>query len=65
LRKRDTIVESAPIDDDGEYADEHELDQTLDEIEKEYLESILADYLTFLNKEWIGCTVTRILMRIL
>ena len=39
-------------DENGEFEDERELDNDLDECEKDYLQSILQDYLTILCNEY-------------
>ncbi len=52
LAERDEIVDTAPKDHDtGEFQNETELDHKLDEIEGEYLKSLLEDYRIMLDKE--------------
>lgn len=50
--ERDNIVESAPKDENGDFVDEHALDIQLDEIESEFLKSILEDYRIMLKKQY-------------
>jgi len=52
LADRDDIVNSAEKNEDGEFVDEYELDEKLDEIESEYLKSILEDYRIMLQHEF-------------
>lgn len=52
LAERDEIVNTAPKDENGEFEDEYELDQKLDECENDFLKSILEDYLIMLRKEY-------------
>lgn len=51
LRKRDELIDSAR-DEDGEFEDEHELDGKLDELEADFLQSILEDYRMMLQREY-------------
>lgn len=55
LSERDKIIESAPKDEDGEWKDERELDNKLDECDKEFLDSLLGDYLILLRKDFEYC----------
>lgn len=52
LSDRDKIVEEAPKDEFNEYENESELDEKLDEVESEFLNSILEDYRIILTKEY-------------
>jgi len=52
IQERDEILNTAARDENGEFEDERELDNDLDECEKDYLQSILQDYLTILCKEY-------------
>jgi hypothetical protein len=51
LAERDTIIASAPKDENGDFENERELDGKLDDCDKEFLRSILEDYLSILRKE--------------
>lgn len=51
LKERDDAVNAAPRDENGELVSEYELDNQLDEIEAEFLRSILEDYAVILQKE--------------
>jgi len=52
LSDRDDLVSAAEKDEHGEFVDEYELDEKLDEIEDEYLKSILEDYRIILSSEY-------------
>lgn len=52
LKERDEIVNSAAKDENGEFEDEYELDNQLDELESEFLKSILQDYLAMLRSSY-------------
>jgi hypothetical protein len=52
LKERDEAVETAPKGENGDFEDEYELDQKLDDIENDFLSNILSDYLTMLTKEY-------------
>lgn len=51
LLERDTIIESAPKNSDGEFENEYALDRELDDCDSEFLRAILEDYLSLLRKE--------------
>ena len=51
LKDRDKIIESAPIDADGEFESEYNLDSDLNDLDAEFLRSILEDYAMQLQKE--------------
>lgn len=51
LKERDEIVDTAPKDADGEFEDQNALDDSLDNLESEFLKSILEDYSIILQKE--------------
>lgn len=52
LRERDEAVDSAPRDADGEFENEYALDTKLDDIEADFLKSILEDYSINLQREY-------------
>jgi hypothetical protein len=52
LAKRDSIVNDAPRDADGEFEDEGALDEALDAVDDEFLHAILEDYLIMLDHEY-------------
>ena len=52
LIDRDEIVNTAEKDADGEFTDEYQLDQNLDDVENEFLKSISEDYRIILTKEY-------------
>lgn len=52
LRERDEIVTTAERDEDGELANEYELDEKLNKVESEFLKSILEDYSILLQREY-------------
>jgi hypothetical protein len=54
LTDRDKIIESAQIDADGEFESEYNLDSDLDNLDNEFLRSILEDYSIILQAEWDG-----------
>jgi len=49
---RDELVNNAPKDENGDFEDEYELDQQLDELEDEFLKSLLEDYRIILSNEY-------------
>ena len=51
-KARNEIVDSAPKDEDGEWEDEYKLDNDLDEIESEFLRTMLEEYAVMLQKEY-------------
>ena len=52
LKERDEAIKAAPKDEDGEFEDEYELDQKLDELGEEFKKAILEEYLSILRKEY-------------
>ena len=52
LAERDEAVNSAPKDENGELENERALDEKLDDIESDFLKSILEDYSIILQKEY-------------
>ena len=52
LKSRDEIVDTTERDENGDFANEWELDKKLDEIEAEFLHDILEDYRIILQKEY-------------
>jgi len=52
LKERDEAVNAAPKDENGDFENEYELDGTLDDIESDFLKSILEDYRILLAKEF-------------
>lgn len=52
LSERDRIIDAAPKDKTGEFSDQDELDEKLDEADREFLRSLLADYLSNLRQEF-------------
>jgi hypothetical protein len=52
LTDRDKLIESAPIDADGELESEYNLDSDLDNLDNEFLRSILEDYSMQLQSEY-------------
>lgn len=52
LKERDKLIDEAPKDDTGDFEDQDELDQKLDDLEEEFLKTILQDYLLLLRKEY-------------
>lgn len=51
LKERDKTVDDAERDENGELVSEYDLDQKLDEIEEEFLKSILEDYRIMYEKD--------------
>ena len=51
VKERDSIVEAAERDENGEIADVYALDQKLDDCEGEFLKAILEDYSVMLQQE--------------
>lgn len=51
LKERDEVVNTAPKDENGDFENEYELDEKLDDIEADFLKSILEDYSIILQKE--------------
>lgn len=49
---RDKIIDDAPRDEDGEFRDEAEVDDNLDDIENEFLVDIKEEYLGLLRLEY-------------
>jgi len=52
LAERDGLVDAWPKDEDGEFENEGDLDDELDDIESEFLKSIVEDYSIMLQKEY-------------
>jgi hypothetical protein len=52
LAERDAIIEAAPKDEAGEFVDEYELDEKLNEAGAEFTRAILEDYLQMLRNEY-------------
>lgn len=52
LKQRDEIIDTAPKTEDGDFKDEYALDQALDELDREFLRSLLEDYRVTLDQEW-------------
>ena len=52
LKERDTFIDLAPRDEDGEFKEPYALDANLDHVEAEFLKSILEDYSILLRKEY-------------
>lgn len=52
LEERDRIVNDAPRDENGDYADEWALDRDLDALEAEFLKDLLEEYRVILSKEY-------------
>lgn len=52
LASWDAIISNAPKDKDGEFEDERELDEKLDNLDSEFLHDILEEYLSILAKEY-------------
>ena len=52
LADRDKLVESAERDENGEFVDEYSLDCALDDLDAEFLNSLLEDYSVILQKEY-------------
>jgi hypothetical protein len=56
LKERDEIIDTASKDENGDFEDERQLDNTLNECEEEFKKSILEDYRIMLQKEYEGLT---------
>lgn len=52
LKERDKLIENAPKDENGEFKDEYKLDNDLDDLDSEFLKSILEDYSIILQREY-------------
>lgn len=52
LHDRDAIIETAPMDENGDFESEYTLDKTLDELGADFLRSLLEDYRIMLQKEY-------------
>lgn len=52
LAERDKTVESAEKDENGDFADEYELDKKLDQVEDGFLRTLSEDYRIALQKEY-------------
>lgn len=52
LKERDEIIDTAERDENGDLADEYELDRQLDEIEEQFLSDLLEDYSIILQNEY-------------
>lgn len=52
LEQRDKLVDSAERDEPGEFVDESSLDRELDDLDTEFLRSLLEDYSIMLQKEY-------------
>ena len=52
LKNRDEIVNNAAKDENGDFENEYELDQKLDEIENEFLKTLSEDYWIILQQEY-------------
>lgn len=52
LADRDKLIESAPIDADGEFEDVNALDSNLNDLDTDFLQSILEDYSMVLQREY-------------
>jgi hypothetical protein len=50
LKERNTLIETAPKNEDGDYADEMELDEKLDVLDDEFLKTLQEDYRIMLQK---------------
>jgi hypothetical protein len=51
LKDRDKLIDEWPRDDDGEFENEGDLDDRLDELDAEFLKNILEDYRIMLREE--------------
>jgi len=49
LKERDEAIKAAPKDEDGEFEDEYELDEKLDELGEEFTKAIFEEYLSMLR----------------
>ncbi len=52
LKERDELINTAPRDKNGDFEDENDLDSKLDDLDKDFEESIFEDYLTILRNEY-------------
>jgi hypothetical protein len=52
LTERDELIDTAPKDENGDFENEYELDQKLDDLEEDFEKSILEDYRIILRKEY-------------
>lgn len=52
LAERDEAVNTAPKDENGDFEDEYELNQKLDDIESDFLSNICEDYRIILTNEY-------------
>ena len=52
LKSRQELIDSAPVDEQGEFQDENELDNNLADLDKEFENSIFEDYLIILRNEY-------------
>jgi hypothetical protein len=51
LADRDNVINGAEKDDEGNFADEYNLDRKLDALDRDFLRVLLEDYRIMLNKE--------------
>lgn len=51
LAERDTLIETAEKDENGDFANEYKLDQELDDLDSEFLKTLCEDYRILLQKE--------------
>lgn len=51
LKDREKVIEQAEKDENGEFVNEHALDDELNDLESEFLKALLEDYRIMLNKE--------------
>lgn len=58
LNERDQVIEQWPKGEDGEYIDEDELDEKLDQLGEDFEQSILEDYRIILSNEYDYLTST-------
>ena len=52
LAIRDSVIDNAPKDENGEFESERNLDDKLDDLDKEFRHDILEEYLSILSKEY-------------
>lgn len=52
LRERDEIIDTAERDENGDFVDEYAVDRRLDELEGDFLKTVLEDYASLLQGEW-------------
>lgn len=52
LKERDKAIDTAPKDENGDFENERELDEKLDELDEEFKKSISEDYLKMLRDEY-------------